>query len=1249
MGKDGGLFRYADCVDKLLMFLGTLGCIGDGLMTPLNMFILSSLIDDYGGAAAADASSLMLLLTRLLCVAIGVGISACIGGICWTRSAERQTCRIRMEYLKSVLRQEVGFFDKQDASFCSFQVVSTISADAHSIQDAIAEKIPNCVAHLSTFIFGLILAFYLSWRLALASVPFSLGFVIPGVAFGKLLMMQGVKMKDAYGVAGSIAEQAISSIRTVYSYVGENEQQQQQQQTQCIPTCLNLGVKQGLTKGLLLGSMGMIYVSWAFQSWAGSVLVANRGESGGRVFISALCVVLGGLSCMSALPNVSFITEATIAAARIFELIDRVPQIDSEDGKGKILAYVRGDIEFKEVTFSYPSRPDILVLRDFSVKVKAGRTVAIVGGSGSGKSTVISLLERFYDPIKGDILFDGHKIKKLQLKWLRSQMGFVNQEPVLFATSIKGNILFGKEGASMKMVVQAAKAANAHEFIASLPDGYDTHVGQFGFQLSGGQKQRIAIARALIKDPKILLLDEATSALDAQSERIVQEALDQASQGRTTIIIAHRLITIRRADKIAVLQSGRIVESGSHDDLMSKTDEQSGVYLKMVKLQQSTTNCEGLSSLCLPKVAKSYTRRSYNMPMSPHVSMSSWQNSPASPFTPTISVSYAPSIHTCSYYYSDGEYLQNFSHPSPSIWRLLQMNAPEWKIALLGCLGAITFGVLQPLYAFCLGSVVSEYTSNDSSKIKSEIKIYSIVFLSIGLTSFIANLLQQYNFAKMGEKLTKRVREKVLSNLLTFEVGWFDQDQNTSAAVCARLSTEARMVRSLVSDRISLLLQVSVSASTAFVLALIVAWRVAIVLISIQPLLISSFYSRSVLMRTISERSQKAQSEGSQLASEAVINHRTITAFSSQDRMLDLFAETQKGPRIENIRHSLLSGAGLFCSQFLTTAAIALTYWYGGRLMSRNLLTSKHLFQVFFLLMSTGKNIADTGSMTSDLARGSSAVASVFATLDRKTEIEPESPEGLKVTKVLKGKIELKSVFFYYPSRPDQAIFQGMNLKIESGKTVALVGQSGSGKSTIIGLIERFYDPIKGQVLIDDRDIKSYNLKSLRSQIALVSQEPTLFAGSIRENIIYGKEEATESEIKKAAICANAHEFISAMEDGYETYCGERGVQLSGGQRQRIALARAILKNPTILLLDEATSALDSVSENLVQEALEKMMISRTSVVVAHRLSTIQKADTIAVIKNGKVVEQGSHSQLLALGKNGSYCGLMKLQSGYSP
>ncbi|KAK9276870.1 hypothetical protein L1049_006407 [Liquidambar formosana] len=1246
MKSKGGMFRYADGIDKLLIMFGTLGSIGDGLMNPVTMIVLSGVINEYGTADLSFSNRIVDKYSlRLLYVAIGVGVSAFVEGICWTRIAERQTSRMRMEYLKSVLRQEVGFFDSQDASSTTFQVISTISSDTHIIQDVIAEKIPNCLAHLSSFICSLIVAFVLSWRLAVAGLPFSVMFIIPGVGFGKILMNLGTKMKNAYGAAGGMAEQAISSVRTVYSYVGER--QTLNRFSHALQKSMELGIKQGFTKGLMMGSMGMVFATWAFEAWVGSLLVTERGERGGRVFISAVCVILGGLSIMNALPNLSFFSEAMAATTRISEMIDRTPAIDSENEKGKILAYVRGEIEFKEVEFSYPSRPDTPILQGFNLKVQAGKTVGLVGGSGSGKSTVISLLERFYNPIKGDILLDGYKIKRLQLKWLRSQMGLVNQEPVLFATSIKENILFGKEGASMELVVSAAKAANAHDFIVKLPEGYETQVGQFGVQLSGGQKQRIAIARAIIRDPRILLLDEATSALDAESERVVQEALDHASLGRTTIIIAHRLTTIRTANSIVVIQSGRVVESGSHDELIQVSNGEGGAYFKMVQLQQSAMQNEESYSSHHPAESGNHCRvMSVQTPQTPISVRSSWQSSPAYPFTPAFSISLTPSY---PYGDHDEENLKNSSYPPPSQWRLLKMNAPEWKKALLGCLGAAGFGAIQPIHSYCLGSVVSVYFQKDNSTIKSDTKFYCFIFLSIGVLSFIFNLLQHYNFAIMGESLTKRVREKLLGKVLTFEIGWFDQDENTSAAICARLATEASMVRSLIGERMSLLVQVFISASLAFVLGLVVTWRLAIVMIAIQPLIIGSFYSKSVLMKRMSVKAQKAQNEGSQLASEAAVNHRTITAFSSQERILGLFAATMKGPRKESIKQSWFSGFGLFSSQFLTTASITLTYWYGGRLMNQGLITPKHLFQVFFILMSTGKNIADAGSMTSDLARGNSAIRSVFAVLDRKSEIEPEDPEGIKVKKIIKGRIELENVFFSYPSRPDQIIFKGLSLKIEAGKTVALVGQSGSGKSTIIGLIERFYDPLKGSVRIDEKDIKNYNLRNLRSHIALVSQEPTLFSGTIRENILYGKEDATETDLRKAATLANAHEFISSMKDGYDTYCGERGVQLSGGQKQRIALARALLKNPAILLLDEATSALDSVSENLVQEALEKMMIARTCVVVAHRLSTIQKSDVIAVIKNGKVVEKGSHSDLLAVGHGGSYYSLMKLQGDHSP
>ncbi|KAI3905420.1 hypothetical protein MKW98_013218 [Papaver atlanticum] len=1244
------LFRYADGVDKLLILLGTIGSIGDGMMTPLTMVVLSSIINEYGPSDNAFSNSIVDKYSlRLLYVAVGVGGAAFMEGVCWATTAERQTTLVRKDYLKSILRQDVGYFDTQTGTSATYQVVSTISSDVNSIQDVLSEKIPNFLVHLTSFAACLILAFVLSWRLAVASLPFTLMFIIPGIVFGSLLMKRAAKMKSAYGVAGGIAEQAVSSIRTVFSYVAELETLERFSHE--LQESMELGIKQGVTKGLMIGSMGMIFATWAFLSWVGSVLVIRRGDNGGPIFIAGICIILGGLSVMFALPNITFFATAMAAASRIFEMINHLPNIDSEEESGKKLTSVRGELIFKDVTFSYPSRPDTLILQGFNLNVPAGRSVGLVGSSGSGKSTIISLLQRFYDPLRGDILLDGNRIKKLHLKWLRSQMGLVNQEPVLFATSIKENILFGKEGAPMELVIDAAKDANAHDFICKLPDGYDTQVGQFGVQLSGGQKQRIAIARALIRDPKILLLDEATSALDAESERTVQDALDKASTGRTTIIIAHRLSTIRRSDLILVLQSGKVIESGTHDELTQMNNRQGGgTYSKMVELQHKALQNDSLNPNNIQTDSNHQTKpRSFPSPISMR---SSGQNSPSPYFTPAFSPSPAYSFIQSSYnddpYEKDGNLVSSYP-PTPSQWRLLMMNAPEWKRAVLGCLGAIGFGAVQTTHAFSLGSVVSVYYLTDDNLIRSKTNLYCFIFLGLTVLSFVTNLLQHYNFAVMGERLTKRVREKMLEKVLTFEIGWFDQEENTSAAICARLATEANMVWSLVGDRVALLLQVFTGASLACVLALVVAWRLAAVMIAMQPFLICCFYSRSVLMKRMSEKARIAQNEGSQLASEAVVNHRTITAFSSQNRILSLFETTQTSPHKESVKQSWFAGIGLFSSQFLTTASIALSFWYGGRLIHQNVITSQHMFQAFFVLMSTGKNIADAGSMTSDLAKGADAIRSVFGILDRKPEIDPDDPQGIEPKKELEGNIVLKNVFFAYPARPDQMIFKGLSLKIEAGTTVALVGESGSGKSTIISLIERFYDPLNGSVEIDKKDIKLYNLRALRSHIALVSQEPTLFAGTIRENIVYGKLNVAEAELRQAALLANAHDFISSMENGYETYCGERGVQLSGGQKQRIALARAILKNPAILLLDEATSALDIVSENLVQQALEKMMIGRTCVVVAHRLSTIQKADTIAVIKNGKVAEQGSHSRLLEIGHGGSYYSLIRLQGSNSP
>nr|GMC56968.1 ABC transporter B family member 15-like [Ipomoea batatas] len=1217
-GSFGYIFNHADRVDLVLMSLGVVGAIGDGISMPVMLLVTSKIVNNLGGASASTPDSFSHRINKnalALCfLACAQWVACFLEGYCWTRTAERQASRLRIRYLKAVLRQDVGYFDLHVTS--TADVIDSVSSDSIVIQDVISEKIPVFLMNVSTFVGAYVVGFMMIWRLAIVGFPFIVFLVIPGLMYGRALMGIARKMREEYSKASYIIEQAVSSIRTVYSFVGETKTIENY--STALQGTVKLGLKQGLAKGLAIGSNGVVFAIWAFMSYYGSRLVMYHAAQGGTVFAVGAAISIGGLALGSALSNLKYFSEASTAGERIMEVIKRVPKIDSNSTEGQILDNVAGEVEFKNVEFAYPSRPESMILKGFSLRMPAGKTVALVGGSGSGKSTVVALLQRFYDPLDGEILVDGVAIDKIQLKWLRSQMGLVSQEPALFATTIKENILFGKEAAAMEEVIGAAKASNAHNFISQLPQGYDTQVGERGVQMSGGQKQRIAIARAIIKAPRILLLDEATSALDSESERVVQEALDEAAIGRTTIIIAHRLSTIRNADLIAVVQNGQVEEIGSHDHLI---EDENGLYSSLVRLQQTQVSAD-VNAAVAPPQSSVIAADAHNNTSSRSHSHRGLENND--------SVVYG------------GE--ENLNLPVPSFRRLLAMNLPEWRQATMGSIGAILFGGVQPVYAFAMGSMVSVYFLPSHDEIKEKTRIYALCFLGLAVFSFLINILQHYNFAAMGEHLTKRIRERMLSKMLTFEIGWYDKDENSTGAICSRLAKDANVVRSLVGDRMALLIQTISAVVIACTMGLVIAWKLALVMIAVQPLIIICYYCKRVLLKSMSKKASKAQEESSKLAAEAVANLRTVTAFSSQARILQMLKKAQEGPNRESIRQSWFAGIGLGTSNGLMTCTWALDFWYGGKLVAEGVIGAKALLQTFMVLVSTGRVIADAGTMTNDLAKGADSVGSVFAVLDRYSLIEPEDSDGEKPEKVT-GRVEICDVDFAYPARPNVVIFKGFSITIEAGKSTALVGQSGSGKSTIIGLIERFYDPTSGVVKIDGRDIKSYHLRALRKHIALVSQEPTLFAGTIRQNITYGaSDDLDEAEIIEAAKVANAHDFIAGLKDGYDTWCGDRGLQLSGGQKQRIAIARAILKNPAILLLDEATSALDSQSEKVVQDALERVMVGRTSVVVAHRLSTIHNCDTIAVLDKGKVVEKGTHSSLLAKGPSGAYYSLVSLQ-----
>ncbi|ONH97948.1 hypothetical protein PRUPE_7G220300 [Prunus persica] len=1221
------IFRYADWVDVVLMVLGTVGAVGDGMSTNCLLVFVSRLMNNlgYGQSQQNNNHGIHWMHEVEKCsldfvyLGLAVMLVAFLEGYCWSKTSERQVLKIRYKYLKAVLRQEVGFFDSQEAT--TSEVINTISKDTSLIQEVLSEKVPTFVMHSSVFVSGLAFSTYLSWRLALVAFPTLLLLIIPGMIYGKYLMYLSKKSYKEYGKANSIVEQALSSIKTVYAFTAERRIVERY--SAILERTSRLGMKQGIAKGLAVGSTGLSFAIWGFLAWYGSHLVMYKGESGGRIYAAGISFVLSGLSLGMALPDLRYFTEAAVAATRIFDRIDRRPLIDGEDTQGLVLDNIRGELEFIGVKFTYPSRPDSMVLGDFNLKVEAGKTIALVGASGSGKSTAIALVQRFYDADDGVVRIDGVDIRTLQLKWIRSKMGLVSQEHALFGTSIKENIMFGKLDASMDEVTAAAMAANAHNFIRQLPQGYETKIGERGALLSGGQKQRIAIARAIIKNPVILLLDEATSALDSESETLVQNALDQASMGRTTLVVAHKLSTVRNADLIAVVSGGCIIEIGSHNQLINC---QNGHYAKLAKLQRQFS-CDNVDQerISVSSVTRSSAGR-----------LSTARSSPAS----TFAKSPLPL-----------ETSQPLSHPPTSFYRLLSLNSPEWKQGLIGSLSAIAFGSVQPVYALTIGGMISAFFVQSHEEMRARIRTYSLIFSALSVISITLNLLQHYNFAYMGEQLTKRIRLQMLQKILTFETAWFDEEQNSSGALCSRLSNEASMVKSLVADRVSLLVQTTSAVTIAMIMGLVVAWKLALVMIAVQPLAILCFYTKKVLLSSLSANFIKAQNHSTQIAVEAVYNHRIVTSFGSVGKVLELFDEAQEAPRKEARKKSWLAGLGMGSAQCLTFMSWALDFWYGGTLVEKGQISAGDVFKTFFILVSTGKVIAEAGSMTSDLAKGSTAVASVFEILDRHSLIpgsrnvgdeDGSSGNGIKLEKVT-GSIELKKVDFAYPSRPETLVLRQFSLEVKPGTSIGLVGKSGCGKSTVVGLIQRFYDAESGSVKVDGVDIRELDVQWYRRHTALVSQEPVIYSGTIRDNIMFGKLDAPEDEVVKAARAANAHEFISSLKDGYNTECGERGVQLSGGQKQRIAIARAILRNPTILLLDEATSALDVQSEHLVQEALDRIMVGRTTVVIAHRLNTIKNLEMIAFVADGKVVEKGTYAQLKH--KRGAFFNLATCQT----